>query len=188
MAKVILDGLGEPMGNSLVFANHFDVEHYRKNCLIKDDRHSDDSDYSLIGRYSMHNDVTDEGVNLLWNVMFDALSELTPWYLGLISNASFSTLANGDVMASHIGWLEFVSYSGGNRPAWGNGASSARAMTNGTAVSFTISSNGTLYGLFVTSDNTIGGTSGKLWATAGFPATVPVVSTDVLKATYTISA
>src|SRR5258708_3368331 len=124
MANKPVTDFGSGATSQLEFRNHFKVDHYRNNILI--------------ATYRAPNDVTDEGVNLLWNIMFHSTSQITTWYLGLISNASFSALSNGDVMASHAGWLEFTGYTSANRLAWGNGASSARAMTNGTAASFTI--------------------------------------------------
>ncbi len=115
-----------------------------------------------------------------------AIIALGNWFLGLIDNAGSPALASGDTMASHAGWTEFSGYSG-NRPAWGQATSTAQSLTNATPASYTISSAGTLYGLFVVSVNTGGTGSDVLWSTAAFTAPVPVAISDLMKATYTLA-
>lgn len=141
----------------------------------------------LLAEYDFYNGVTNGGRDNILNVYFDAATQTTTWYMGLIDNSGFSALAAGDTMSSHTGWTEFVSYSGGARGTWGAGASSGQSITNATAVTFNITSSGTVYGIFITSSNTLSGTSGTLWATGGFTSTVPVSNGDQLKVTYTIS-
>jgi hypothetical protein len=51
-----------------------------------------------------------------------------------------------------------------------------------------MNASGTVKGIFITSNNTKSGTSGKLWSTALFSADVPVVNGDQLKITYTLNA
>lgn len=151
----------------------FFVEHYDKDGLLK-------------GKYEIPNGVTDEGVNEIFDVMFNSASQSTTWYIGLIDNASFTTgLSNSDTLASHSGWIENTNYSG-NRKTWTSGAAAARAITNGTSVDFTMSATVTIKGLFITNVNT--GTSGKLWSTATFGSSIPLVNTDVLKVVYSLSA
>lgn len=133
------------------------------------------------------NGITDEGLNHILGVEFHADTQITTWYLGLVDNASFSAFAAGDVMNSHAGWIECTAYSEANRQTWGAGASSARSITNGTAATFSINATKTLKGIFVTSNNTISGTTGKLWSTAAFASTVAVISGDSVKVTYTVS-
>jgi hypothetical protein len=97
-------------------------------------------------------------------------------------------LAASDTMGSHAGWTEFTSYSQANRVAWGPGAAGSQSITNGTPATFDITGSGTVKGIFVANQNTKGGTTGTLWATALFPSDVPVVNTDQLKVTYTVNA
>lgn len=135
------------------------------------------------------NGITNEGKNKLLDVMFHGTSAITTWYLGLIDNAGFSALDAADVMNSHTGWDEFTAYDETTRPAWTEGAASGQSITNGTPVTFTINGSGTLKGGFVTSENTISGTTGTLWATAAFSGgTQPVSASNLLKITYTVNA
>jgi hypothetical protein len=158
-----------------MFGRHY-VEHWRNGLLIAE--------------YDVHNDITNEGKNTIFDVMF---SDLTPiaaasWYIGLISLTGFSALAAADTMSSHAGWTEFTTYSQANRVGWGPGNPASQSITNATPATFDMTGSGTVKGIFVTSNNTKGGTSGILWSTALFSADVPVVNGDQLKITYTINA
>ena len=152
------------------------VEHYRNGLFL--------------AKYDVKNDITNEGKNTIFDVMF---SDLTPvpaasWYIGLINITGYSALAATDVMNSHSGWTEFTTYSQANRVAWGPGNPVSQSISNSTPATFDITGTGTVKGIFITSNNTKGGTSGYLWSTALFSADVPVVNGDQLKITYTINA
>lgn len=159
--------------NKLVFRNKFRLEHIRNGQVIDVDE--------------FYNDITTEGKNSLLDIMFRAQTQLTSWYVGLIDNSGFSALAAGDTMASHAGWAEFTNYSQSTRVQWVQIAASGGSITNTTSVVIDITGSGTLYGGFITSDSTKGGTSGKLWATAAFNTTKPVTNGDQIKLTYTVS-
>ena len=148
----------------------FIVEHFREG--------------EKIGEYEFSNGIVDVGLNKILDVMFGAVTQITTWYIGLIDNSGFSALANGDTLASHGGWNEFTNYTG-NRKSWGVGAAASRSITNGTTADFAITGTGTLKGIFVS--NASSGTSGTLWSTAAFGATVSVSNGDTLKVTYTVS-
>jgi hypothetical protein len=149
-----------------------------------------DKDGNLKGVYEFNNDIVNEGRNDILGVYFhsDSQTASTSWFIGLISNSGYSALANTDTMASHAGWTEFTGYSQSTRVAWGPGAASSQSITNGTPATFDINATGTVKGIFITSNSTKGGTTGKLWATALFTADVPVTSGDQLKVTYTVNA
>lgn len=144
-------------------------------------------DGQVIGEYELKNGITDVGMNALLDIMFHGTSQITAWYLGLVDNAGFSAFAAGDTMASHGGWTESTAYSNANRPDWTEGAASSRSITNSSTVDFTINATATIKGIFVTSNNTKGGTTGTLWSTAAFGANVSVANGDTLKVTYTVS-
>lgn len=133
------------------------------------------------------NQVVDEGANSILGIMFHGDTQITTWYVGIVDNASFSAFSNSDTMGSHAGWIEFTNYSEANRVTWSPGASSGRAITNGTAFQFTIAGSGTLKGIFVTSNNTKSGTSGKLWSVAAFGSLQTVNTSDLVKLVYTVS-
>lgn len=142
-----------------------------------------------VGRYSFHNDITNEGKGQILDIMFHDATQIasTSWYIGLISNSGYSALAAGDTMASHSGWTEATGYTESTRVAWGPGASSSQTTTNASPATFDMNATATIKGIFVTSNSTKSGTSGKLWATGLFSADVPVNNGDQLKVTYSVS-
>lgn len=147
-------------------------------------------DGKVIGVYDFPNDITNEGKNHIFGVQFFDVTQIasSSWFSGLISNSGYSALAAADTMASHAGWTEFTGYSQATRPAWGQGTPASQSITNASPITYDITSSGTIKGVFITSNSTKGGTTGKLWATALFAADVPVSNGDQLKATYTVSA
>lgn len=160
----------------LKFTGRFEIDHFRKG--------------KFFDHYTIFNDIVNEGKNYLFDVMFNTGTQTgnTSWFIGLISLTSFSALAATDTMSSHSGWTEFTSYSQANRVAWGSGAAASQSVTNATPATFDMTASGTVKGIFITTNNTKGGTSGKLWSTALFSADVPVVNGDQLKITYTLNA
>lgn len=141
----------------------------------------------LIGTYDIPNGIVDVGINHLLDVGFHAEAQITTWYIGLVDNAGFSAFANADTMGSHTGWTESSAYNEATRPEWTEGAAASRSITNGTTVDFSINATVTLKGIFITSNNTKGGTTGTLWSTAPFASNVTANNGDTLKVTYTLS-
>lgn len=163
-----------PLRSSLSARGKFVVEHF-------------DKDGNLKGVYEFPNGIVDVGLNNILDVHFHAGTQITAWYIGIINNSGYTAIAASDTMASHAGWTEFTGYTEANRVAWDEGAPAARSITSATQSVFSINATGTLRGIFVTSNNTKSGTTGTLWATALFAATVPVASSDQLKVSYTVS-
>lgn len=137
-----------------------------------------------------NNDIVNQGKNDLFEIMFHDGTQVasSSWFIGLISNSGYSALAAADTMSSHSGWTEFTGYSQSTRVAWGPGAAASQSITNASAATFDINSSGTVKGIFVCTNSTKGGTSGRLWSTALFTADVPVANGDQLRVTYTVSA
>jgi len=166
-------------GNHLSPGGIFNIEHWRCGALLR--------------KYSFHNDVVDEGKRRILNVMFNAATQLTNWYLGLVSASPSPTFSASDTYASHSGWTEFTNYSQSNRVAWGNGtvSSPSTTVTNSSPATFDITGTGTLKGVMVTSNNTKGdstsGSNNVLWSTANFSADIPVANGDQLKVTYSLA-
>lgn len=160
--------------NKFPLVGKFIVEHYDANGKLK-------------GTYECPNGIVDAGIHHILETEFRSGAQITTWYIGLVDNSGFSAFANGDTMASHAGWSESSDYDEANRPTWSPGAAASRQITNGTTVDFTINATKTIKGIFITSNNTKGGTTGTLWSTAAFGSTVSVVDNDVLKVTYTLS-
>jgi hypothetical protein len=172
----------------LPLRGRFQVEHVR--------------DGKVIGTYDFPNGITNEGKNLLLDVMFHGTSAITTWYLGLISLSSFSALAAGDTYSSHSGWIEFTNYTDNanassttTRPQWTEGAASGQSTTNSSVVIFDITGSGTVKGVYLVggtnaqTKSDVTATVNKLWATALFTGgDVAVLNGDQLKVTYTVSA
>jgi hypothetical protein len=134
------------------------------------------------------NGITDSGMNTLIDTMFHGSTAIDPWYLGLIDNAGFSAVANGDTMASHSGWTEFTSYSESTRQEFVEAAAASRATDNSASpAAFTISVSGSVKGVFVVGDSAKSGTTGPLWSTALFTSSRTVEVSDVLRITYGVS-
>lgn len=144
-------------------------------------------DGELIDKEICYNGIVTVGKNSLLDVAFRAQTQLTAWYVSLINNSGFSALADADTMSSHAGWTEFTSYDESTRVQWSPGAAAAGAITNASAMTFTINATGTLYGAFITSGSAKSGTAGTLWATAAFNTAKPVSNGDEIKITYTVS-
>lgn len=146
-----------------------------------------DKNGKLLGIYRVPNGIVDVGANHLLETEFHAGSQATTWYIGLVDNAGYTGWAVGDTMSSHAGWTEATGYSGANRPQWTCGAAASRQITNATTVDFAITGSATLKGIFITTGQVKGATTGTLWSVALFSSTVAVNNGDTLKVTYTIS-
>ena len=140
----------------------------------------------------MHNLVVNTGLQSMVAVYLDGATQITTWYLGLITGpGSGTTIAAGDTLASHAGWTEFTNYSGNRKTAtFGTATTADPSVINNTAspASFSISgAGGTVAGAFLASVDT--GTSGTLFSASDFqsPGDRVVVSGDTLNVSYTFS-
>jgi glycine cleavage system H lipoate-binding protein len=136
----------------------------------------------------IHNMATTVGLNHMLSTELGAGTQVTAWYLGLISNTGFSALAAGDTMAAHAGWVENQSYAEAARPTWTPGTAASGSITNPSVIAFTINASGqSIYGFFLTSVSTKGGTTGTLFSTGALSAVQSPVNGQVLNVTYTIT-
>ena len=142
-------------------------------------------DGSLAWRRAFRNAPTAVGLDYLANAGFTGGAQQATWYIGLMDLLGFSALALTDTMASHIGWRENVMYTG-NRPTWTNAESGQQVSSNGV-FTFPITGIATLHGLFVVSNNTLGGTSGILWATALLSSDAAISPGQSLTGNYTLA-
>lgn len=170
----------------------FNFEHWRGGkCIYKEEFNP--------------NLIVNEGKNKLLGVMFVSETQLTTWFIGLIDNSGFSSIAVGDDydgINDTNGWSEFASYtdpangdSATTRPAWTPGTPSSQSVTNGTVVSFDITGAGTVKGIFLAagtnaqtkSDSTASGNF--LWCATTFTGGDRIVANlDVLKISYTVNS
>lgn len=129
--------------------------------------------------------VVTTGKNDLLNKYFLGSSYNAAFYVGL---KAAGTIAAGDTMASHAGWTEITGYSNATRPAFSPASSTAGSSTNSaSAAVFNINATNTVAGCFITTNSTVGGTTGTLFSAADFASSRAVLSGDTLTVTYTVS-
>ena len=155
------------------------------------------ADGKLKWREVIENVVQTVGKNLaLDTFLAGAAYTVTGPFMGLISSTSFSAVAAGDTMASHAGWLEAggtnaPTYSGNRKTAaWSAAASGSKALS--AALSFAITSSGTVKGAFIVygsaAVNTKDNTAGTLWSAGTFSTgDKAVVNGDTLNVNYSTS-
>jgi hypothetical protein len=144
-----------------------------------------DAEGNLKWSEQIKNLVVTVGKNAMLDEFFTGSNYSAAWYLGLVDGASSPTYNAADVMSSHAGWSEFTSYSNLTRPAptWTSASAGSKA-TNAT--SFNINGSGTVAGAFMTTNSTIGGTTGTLYSAGNFSGgSRTVASGDTLNVTYT---
>nr|BDD44147.1 hypothetical protein 19 [bacterium] len=124
---------------------------------------------NLKEEFTYQNLITNEGLTHIAGVVLGGDTQITAWYLALTSGSP--TPAAGDTLASHGGWTEFTDYDETARPAFSDGGAASQSIDNtASPATFTSSSNGnTVGGAFLVSDNTKGGTTGKLFSVGAFP-------------------
>ena len=178
--------------NSISPKGVFEVEHWRGG--------------ELFATYKVNNGVTNEGKNALFDVFFDAATQITTWYMLLVDNANYTALAAGDtyddIDQAGNGWDEFKTYTdAGNsdstvtRPVWNPDAASGQSISNSSQTIFDVTGTATVKGLAIVgggaASNTKGNhaSDGTLWSTALFDqGDTAVINGDQLKITYTVSA
>lgn len=117
-------------------------------------------DVSPFGSYTY---LTKAGAKQSLDTWFHNGTQVAQWYMGLIAGGASVETSADDTMSSHSGWTEFQDYSGGTRPAVTFDATNQTLLrTTAQSVIFRITAPGTIRGYFLTSDSTIGGTSGIL--------------------------
>jgi hypothetical protein len=127
--------------------------------------------------------MTDAYLNTILEDQFGASSGNT-FYLGLISSTNYTGVDKAnDTMSSHGGWQEFTSV-GGTRPTWTPGNVTDQEITNPTAASFTPQSDGEAVGFFVTTNSSVGGTSGTLVDLVLFSEAQELVSGEPFQVTW----
>jgi hypothetical protein len=129
--------------------------------------------------------VVTTGKNDLLNKYFLGSAYTAAFFVGLKGTG---TIAAGDTMASHAGWTDITGYSNATRPAFTAASSTAGSSTNSASPAvFNINATNTIAGCFITTNSTVGGTTGTLFSAADFATARAVLSGDTLTVTYTVS-
>jgi hypothetical protein len=163
--------------------------HYEVECIGADGK--------LKWREVIDNVVATVGKNLMLDTAFaGAAYTVVGPYMGLISSTSYTAVAAGDTMASHSGWLEAggtnaPTYTGNRKTAvWSAATAGGKALA--TALSFAITSTGTVKGAFLVFGTgavaTKDDTNGTLWSAGTFSTgDKAVVNGDTLNVNYSTS-
>lgn len=142
----------------------------------------------VIDKWACDNLVVNEGLNALLNIMFNSSSQITSWFLGIFQG-NYTPVSTDTASVIATNSTECSSYTSATRPAWTQAAASAQSITNAAnRATFTFNASQTIYGAFLISNSTIGGTTGTLFSAAQFSASKNVVNLDQLLLTYTFNA
>ena len=134
------------------------------------------------------NIVTDVGLNHILDILFvSATAQIDPFFIGLTDGTP--TVAAGDTMASHAGWVEDQNYSEAVRQTFTDVRSGQSVDNSAAKGSFAIDATTTIGGAFMNSVNTKGGTTGTLLCVVAFTGGDKAVANgDTLEVQYTFSA
>lgn len=140
---------------------------------------------------SIENLVTTAGLNKYLDATLKTGLTTPAWYLLLTDGTP--TVAAGDTMASHAGWVEVTAYSEAARQAWTPGTIAGGSVDNsGSVATFSVSSdNTTIGGAGLVDVSTKGGTTGTLLGAGAFTGgdqTLDTGSTIDVTATFTQAA
>ena len=184
-ADVTVGGQAMSGGNtSVAFAvkNTYFVECFDKNGFLK---------WTDIAE----NIVVNTGLDDILDKYLKGSTYTAAHYVGLTDGTP--TTAAGDTMASHAGWTEVTNYVASSpnvRPTLTLGTVASQSVDNSASkASFVISivspDSTTLGGAFLSTDSTIGGSSGTLYSVAAFTAGDKVLNSgDTLNVTVTCTA
>lgn len=148
-----------------------------------------DPDGRVKWREYAHNIVTNVGLDHALDVTLSGGTPDTTWFVGLTDGTP--TVAAGDTMVTHAGWVEVTAYSEATREAFVEAGVSGQSISNTAApAQFTINADTTVIGgAFLAADSAKGGTAGILFSVVAFTAGDKSLDTsDTLDVTYTVTA
>jgi hypothetical protein len=149
---------------------------------------------NLISKSECHNIITNEGLNRILNTLLNAQTQVSPWYCSIFESnstplAAWTYHAYADSLVTE--WTQFAET---NRPEYVEAASSAQSTTNSANKAVFTATIGakTLYGAALVSVTTISdhtaGANNVLLCAGVFGVAQPVIATNVVNLTYTITA
>jgi len=145
-----------------------------------------DADGNLKWTEEAENTVVNVGLNDVLTNYLKGSSYTASFFVGLKDNGS---IAAADTMSSHAGWTEDTTYSNSTRPALTLGSVASQSVDNSASKAvFNINGSTTIYGAFITTSSTKGGTTGVLFGAADFGASRALLSGDTLNVTCTLTA
>jgi hypothetical protein len=166
-----------PQENELKVGGVFTYEHIR--------------DGKVIDVWKQPNLVVNEGLTYILGSAFAASTPLTTWFVGLFKNNYTPIASNVAATFGGAGVANEVTteYTETVRPTWTQAGVTSNTITNSASVAvFTFGTTVTIYGAFLISNNTKGGTTGSLAAASKFASSRNMLVSDKLNVTYTLTA
>ena len=170
--------------HKIIMGGRFHIEHRRP--MIEP--HLGFQVWETLDEFDVENLVVNQGLNHILNVEFDGATQITQWYLGLFQG-NYSPQATDTAALIPGNATECSSYTSATRPLWQPASASGQSITNSANPAvFTFNGSVTIYGAFLDSSSSIGGTGGTLFAAAQFANSKAVAAADQLLVTYTFNA
>lgn len=143
---------------------------------------------AIIDEFECPNLITNEGLNAQNDIMFHGSTQITQWYVGVFEG-NYTPVATVTAATVASAATECTAYDGSTRPTYDEAASASQVTTNAASrASFVFNATKTIYGGFLVSTSTKGGTTGTLYGIARFSASKAVVDDDELLITYNLTA
>ena len=160
--------------HGVTLRHHFHVECFGPDGKLKWEDHFD-------------NLVVDEGLDDYLDKYYKGSTYTASHFVGLTDGTP--TVAAGDTMGSHAGWVEKTDYSEGVRQTYTLGTVSGESVDNSASKAvFSINGSVTVGGAFVTTNNTKGGSTGTLVGANAFTGgDRTLANNDTLNVTVTAS-
>lgn len=168
-------------GRGLLVPDHRIIAHGQYHgTLIRDGK--------VIDEWVDDNLVVNEGLNSLLGVMLNGDTQMTSWYMGVFEG-NYTPVSSDAAASIASNSTESSAYTSSTRIPYQPASPSGQSITNSAnRATFTFNATKTIYGAFLASSATIGGTTGVLFGAARFSASKPVQNNDQLLLTYTFSA
>lgn len=144
----------------------------------------------VIAEEAYPNLVVNEGLDYILDAALSGGSQTTTFYIGIYKN-NYTPIAS-NVMATFAGSGVANEISAeideSVRQTWTDAGVSSRSVTNSASPAvFTANATVAVYGAFLSTNNTLGGTTGKLVAATKFASVRNLLDTDTLNVTYTFT-
>jgi len=156
---------------------HWEWEHWRKG--------------KLIDEWGYDNVCTDEGLNRMLNVMFNAATQITPWYVEMFESDTVPSITTTYAVPVYT---PSTAYGEETRPEYVEAAASGKSITNSASKAvFTMNATKIIYGASLVGGGTAATTKGDvdgggtLFSGSKFAAAKNVVDNDILNVTITIT-
>ena len=140
-----------------------------------------DANGNLKWSETIRNIVTTAGKTDIVDKYLKGSAYTAAWFMGLKGTG---TPVAGDTLASHAAWTEVTAYASATLPAITFGTTVAGSNT-ATAVAFSMNASYTVAGMFMSTNNAKGATTGVLYNAADFGTPRSGASGDTLNVTVT---